>query len=383
MGTRARTLSILLLVVASSLVSPSRANEPGELRILSYNLWHARVRMKRAEPDAERVARHRLQIEAIRAVDPDLVFLQEVSPATDLGKIFAEELGLDLAAAVSNCGVQMRLPGKQGEFGLRIGTPRGLVEGQAILARHELGLDRERRVKLSGPPALVTSGMCLQFAEVEYAALAAIAVPGIGALLVADAHLHSSAVPDDRFWSDLSSLVATGEVPEEIEAKLKRRVAEGDERRLREAGRLVHALDELRARLERDGVHVAGTIVAGDFNAAPASDVLALLREHDLEDVVALSAERAIVTWDPVENAIIHRVQALPGVARRPFAEESEALARLYEGPAGQIAPRRIDYVLLSRDLAPRVRRVERFAPRAPDGTDLSDHYGLLVVLDR
>ncbi len=363
---------------------PSEGEErSGELRILTYNLWHARVRAKRAEPEPERVARHRLQIEAIRRLDPDVVLLQEVSPAGELGRMFAEELGLDVRAAVANCGVQVRLPGRQGEFGRRIGKPQGLVEGLTILARPELGLDWDRRVKLSGPPALVSSGLCLQFAETKYAAMAAIAVPDAGTVIVADVHLHASATPGDEFLDGLAALVASGEVSAQIEAKLKRTIEEGDARRQREAARLIEALGTLERRLERAGIAVVGTVVAGDLNVAPASPLLAWLRERGFEDAVASHGDPAMVTWDPVQNAIVQRIQTLRDPARqRPFADASPALAALYASPAGQERPRRLDYVLLSAPLATKVSRVERFEPRTADGRDLSDHYGLLVVID-
>ena len=280
----------MLLLLAAE---PARAE--GELRILTYNLWHGHVHGRRVEPEPERVARHRRQIEAIRALDPDLVLLQEVSPAKELGRQFAAALEMDVTATVVNCGIQLPLPGRNRDgFRRRLGKPAGFAEGLAILARRGLGLERRGRQKLSGPPALVSAGCCLQFAEVEYALLATIELPGWGTVRVADAHLHAGG-----------------------ESERPRRQAE--------AARLIRAL----------GAPGGGWIVGGDLNDVPDSPLLAGLRQAGLVDAVPRFAPD-LATWGSV----------------------------------------RLDYVLLSPELAAVVQRVERF-----DG-ELSDHAGLLVVLE-
>ena len=70
--------------------------QPVRLKALTYNVWHglsqATFKMKELEPPGQKEARIQWQITQIKALDPDIVFLQEVNPVSVLSQRLAAAL---------------------------------------------------------------------------------------------------------------------------------------------------------------------------------------------------------------------------------------------------------------------------------------------------
>jgi endonuclease/exonuclease/phosphatase family metal-dependent hydrolase len=361
-----------IIALASGVSAPA-----DELTIIDYNLWHARMRGKRLESREQQLERHRRQIEAIREVDPDLVVLQEVSPAPEMAELLADELGMDAVRIVENCGIQIRLPGKSGVYRRRLGKPKGFVNGMVILAKPELGLNGRKRAKLSGPPSINSSGCCFQFGEVRYAMLAAIDLPGVGVTLVGNVHLHASGMPGAGFMQALEDLRDEEQITAKQYDKLISKIEKGDHRRFEELERFLQALDRLIAKLERSGTPVQAVILSGDFNDRPDSELVTRVLDRGFVDLAG--GEREVgPTWDPRSNSII---PDLHNPKRKLPDWGNPHLLELYASPLAERSPKRVDYVFVSPELQRPSTTVRRFQPKAPDGADLSDHYGVVVVI--
>ena len=120
------------------------------LTVLNYNIWHglnptSALRFDEFETRERREARLAGFLEQARALDPDIIFLQEVNPAPDRSKGIARALGYDRVFLVDNAGIKI------GSLGL----PTNLRSGLAILAKKDQGLKKLGGRKLAG-----TLGSC-------------------------------------------------------------------------------------------------------------------------------------------------------------------------------------------------------------------------------
>lgn len=115
------------------------------LRVLTINAWsgldyRGTLRFGALETAAHREARYRSLLAQIRALAPDVIFLQEANPAVGFSTRLAHDLGYASTHQVCIGGIK---------FG-PLGIPANCKEGNAILARRELRLQKMADWKLSG-----------------------------------------------------------------------------------------------------------------------------------------------------------------------------------------------------------------------------------------
>ncbi len=157
------------------------------LRLLTMNVWSGldykgSLRFGAYEPRRKRQARYRSLLAQVRELDPDVIFLQEVNPAAGFSARLARDLGFSHCHQVCIGGIK---------FG-PIGIPSNCKEGNAILARRSLRLQKLEDWKLSGSFGLFGDALTIHFNQAIFAQLAKIFIDDRPIHLV---NVHLVAVP--------------------------------------------------------------------------------------------------------------------------------------------------------------------------------------------
>lgn len=321
----------LLLTVALTTATASPAvGEP--VRVLTYNLWHGFWRtadkelvVLPSEGAEKRSHRQAVQIAELERLRPDVLMAQEVHPLPWRARELARALEHRSVHQLVSCGVRV----------LHVGVPWSVRSGLVMTARRDLDLVRVAAPLLSGRYGLCNDWLGLQVEEARRALIGRIELEDGRRLLLVTTHLHSST----------EGGAARGE------------------RRLREVEGLLDAIEAAR----REDRSVGGVILGGDFNALEDSKAIERLHRAGFVDTVEwLGVEFA--TYDPWAN------------------ELAAQMTRAGGGDPAHSAPRRIDYLFVSEELAGAIRSVSRYgapeAGRAEDAGVDSDHYGVLLELD-
>ncbi len=267
-----------------------------EIKVLTYNCWHALtaknlVQFRELEPLGRRLKRYQLQLEKIKEIDADIVFLQEVSPIHDRLLSF-ESLGYEAVMQVDQSGIKA--------FGL--GLPTNLSTGIMILAKPEFKIKKLFGQKLSGNPGFTGVNFSFQLTENRYALFASSEHPIFGRTLFACTHLHHG--------TENSPLIE-----EMLELAVGDRILSSEECEISKSE--IHAAD-LRRRNELDilfsAMHIFEKsfdqiILAGDFNSSESSSAYTqILFENYIDtyrSVHSLNSEASYAgfTWDISENS--------------------------------------------------------------------------------
>jgi endonuclease/exonuclease/phosphatase family metal-dependent hydrolase len=354
------------------------------LTVLTYNVWHGRYRTEREEklrlPAETRELGERrleLQIDQLSTRPADLLLLQEVHPTPRKSKRYGRAFGFSEIHKVSSCGLRL--------FGF--GVPVNLQSGLAVLARRELHLRYFGSARLSGRRSFCTDWLGFQLEEGRYALLASVTLPGGESLLVVNTHLHNPVEISPALAEGLEGMMATGRVSDKQKAAIEKRAKESRERKDREIANLLRLVGRVRRTIPA----LAGAVIGGDFNARPDSVWMERLRRSGFHDA-ATKARRGgpQPTYDAAKNPLAKRVYEVSGPGIPTFGS-TELLELVRQTRDRQ--PKRIDYVLVSSDLAGRVRSVELFGTRVGEANPSedsgftfplvgSDHFGVQVELD-
>ena len=332
-----------------------------ELKVLTYNLWHGLNptgvwRFSEYETPAEREKRLQGFYRYARALDPDVMFLEEVNPAPGLTERIARDLCYDYSFEIDNAGVKIGA----------VGLPLNLRSGLAILAKPDLGYRALGGRKLSGPFGWTGRGSSLQFAEFRKAIAGSIAVNGRRILLLG-LHLHHGPEADEEIRAALRRLVDEKRLTENRAAEI---IATFNLASARRRGELQNALD-LAHRLDpTDGP----LILAGDFNASPDAPEMKWLKDElGFRSTTADDDPGGLLmTWDYQRNPNTHFFADFVPVNRF----EPAVMRVLQDVIVKQT--KRLDYLLYRRfDGLFAVRESGLFAAQPVDGRFCSDHFGI------
>jgi endonuclease/exonuclease/phosphatase family metal-dependent hydrolase len=315
-------LRLLFALLSLTLAACAGEPSPASLRLLTLNVWSGldykgTWRMGEYESPEHRAARYDALVAQVRELQPDVIFLQETNPATGFTRRLARELDYDEIHQVCLAGIK---------FG-PLGIPANLKEGNAILARRALRIEKWDECKLSGAFGIYGDAVTVHMNETISALIGRVHCGDTPVFLV-NTHLYATR-PGDSLH--------------------------GERRREHELWRLVNCLNQL--------PDDSPVILGGDFNAPPESPELARLAQWGgLFD--AFAASDSLLTWDPRTNLNI-----------RQYYIAGEA--------AADSLPRRIDGIWLSSDFVREDVAHPRLALNQPvAGIHPSDHYGAALDLN-
>ncbi len=225
------------------------------LKVLTYNCWHALtaknlIEFRDLEPEGRRLERYKIQIQNFQKLDPDILFLQEVSPMHERVESF-EKLGYEVAYQVDQSGLKL--------FGL--GLPSNLSTGLAILTKPELKLKKLFGHKLSGNPGFTGIHFSLQFTENRYALFAAAEHPQWGNILLVNTHLHHGTENTPVIEKMLDEALQNHQMTEKEYKISKDEIRAADLRRKSELDILFSAVHVFEKKFDR-------VLLAGDFNSS-------------------------------------------------------------------------------------------------------------------
>lgn len=366
--TRVPLLFLLLLHLLAACTAPAPPPATAErdvLRIVDINVWsglrYDRVlRMGEYETTERRELRYQALLSQLRALEPDVIGVHEANPLPAYVDRLARDLGYD---AVQHMGLGGVRAGP-------VGLPWNLREGDAILARPDLGLHFEGRRRLSGGP--VGSFFSFHFSDATQVLAASIGVNGRRLYLFAT-HWHASPMDLPPVRALLDSIADVRGAGEDARAAALRELEAGAAWRMKEAERMRMFVDDVAGG--------APVVLMGDFNATTATPEVRHLLDAGFVDAHALArGDSAAATWDPARNLNIREHYGGPPRPDDPAADDlSEALSVRTRADPG-----RIDLVLVGPGAA-----LERGEIRVVDarvvldevvgGVHASDHFGVMV----
>jgi len=370
---RKSAVVLTALWLGASLFAASPAAPPARLRVLTVNVWSGLdyegfASFGEYEPGERRERRFAVLVDRIKALAPDIVFLQEANTAARFAARLAGELGFTEIHQVVNGGIKLG----------PLGVPSNFKEGMAILARPSLRLRRHDVWKLSGPFGLFGDFLTFHFDEAVFSLVGKVLVDETPIYLV-NVHLVASAADDEALFARFRETPEGRALSAADFAAVIDATRAKNRRRLGEARKLLTAVRELPAG--------SPVIVAGDFNADPETPALrAVLSTEGMIDTLTTAAaplsERGaaperLVTWDAEKNeniAFSNRPVNASGAPRPP-------LGLLDAFDCG--ISRRLDYILLDKGFRREDIVSSSVAVDAPEsGIHASDHYGIFAEID-
>ena len=339
------------------------------LRFVDINVWsgldyEGNLWMGEYEEPRQRENRYAILLKGLRELQPDLIGVHEANKLPEYARRLARDLGYDEIHHVGVGGV------RAGPFGL----PWNLREGDALLARPDLGLISAGREQLSGGP--VGRFFTFHLSDATQILGGRVTLHG-RPVFVFTTHWHASLPDSASFRREVVARI-------QRERKASPEQAAEAEREMREGG--AWRREEARRTLEFVR-RVAGPhpfVLMGDFNATEDSAEIAALRSAGLTDAFRTAHPQAPgFTWVPAAN-----LNQLKYYNKKPAADSTLrfVLESSYDG-----LPKRIDFVFCgqrqsaSAQAGPElwlVRDARVVLDRAVDGQHASDHFGVLADLE-
>ncbi len=251
------------------------------------------------EDRATRAFRFGLLADALLALQPDVIALQEANPLPRYAEELAGRLpGYDSVSAVRQAGVRVG----------PVGLPANLREGEILLADRARGLTRTAVKQLAGPGAGDLAAF--QFGSGTQMLAGTIEVGGRTVHLFTTRWSPSPQADRNRLVGLVDEYLSDSLSGDEL-ARLIGEAVRGSERRRREARESVAFINETAGR--------EPVILMGSLFALPGSDEIRILREAGFVDVWAAVGPSAGYTFDATSNANIieYELASHPGERER------------------------------------------------------------------
>lgn len=365
-----RINAIILGVVFLFTFSNVLQTAPRTIKVLTINVWSGldykgSFSFGEYETADRRERRFHACLTQIRTLEPDIIFIQEANPITRYSSRLADSLGFDEIH-------QVRLGGiKFGPFGI----PNNLKEGLAILAHPSLGLEKIDAWKLAGSFGLFGNTLIFHFDEAIFSLVGKVIVRETPLYLV-NVHL-SSDVPDDSLLR-----IKYHQLFEENKIDFTdyhQTLAEWQARSTKRE----YQIDQLLKHLEKLQ-HEYPIILAGDFNAAPASrEIKKFISVGNFGDAFMLTHPEtsnisySSFTWDFAKNENVSYSTNLID-SQGDSITGYKRLNALYDTYS-----RKIDYIFLNNKFsASDIINSNIVLDSAVHGIHPSDHFGLFAEID-
>ena len=350
---------------------PQKTPEPSQrkplkLNIINYNLWFGLgegfFKREELEPAQYKQNRFQHQLNLLKEVQPDILFIQEVNPVKTQTQEIAHHLNMNYVFQRTNCGVSF----------LDFGIPVNLDMGISILVRPPLQIDKILGLKLSGPFGACHDLISFQYGEFRYALYALAHHPQYGSFLLANTHFHHGPEWSPEVHTQIDEWTANGMLTQNQKAELESNIEESNQRRKQELTNLMQKIIELQGYYQN-----LPLILAGDFNSTVDSLVYeSIIEDYNLKDSTDTYSHTPY-TWNPPENEQNHNYTEGMGVSVPVFGnKEIEEFFKEYDR-----RQRRIDYVFVNEDVE--ILNHSLFADEPNDeGIIGSDHFGVEVLLN-
>lgn len=332
-----------------------------ELRVMILNVWSGldykgTLRMGEYETVEVRETRFQALVEEIRTLSPDIIGLNEANFLPDYVERLAEILGYDYIYHVGVSGLHV----------WRIGIPWNLKEGDAILARKDLGLKYAGRKQLSGG-GFVWNNLSFHTQDATQLLVGKVTLGG-REIYIAVTHWHSSPANNNHNKQLLDELKEKFGYSEKEYQRACSKLEHDNTWRMNEAKAMVSYLKET---IPED----APLVVMGDFNAEIESAEMRYFLSAGFYDTYSLFLEDEGYTWNADENENIKKFYRVD--LEKPFEDLYEHLKSYSRSES-----RRIDFILVN-DRIPEASIIEskvcgRILRR---GVHPSDHYGVFAVI--
>lgn len=353
-GSRSWLFPLLFILCT---LSPGSENSQASLKVVNINIWSGLdyigiVKMGEYESRERFQKRYTVLIDQLKALDADVITMQEVNPLPSRAKHIAEDLDMEVIYHVSEAGIQAGC----------IGLPVNLRQGDAIFAKKSLKLEKAGRKRLTG-------GFAENFFSFHFddgAQVLAGKIQFLGETIhIFTTHWHAS-VPDLKRYQDLaekygSCLGCGGEKIDEAKQKLTTEA----EWRFTEAKGTIAYIQEICG-------HSLPFILTGDFNATTEMEELHILDSLQVIDsYMEFHSQTQGITWDARQNSNVtmqypensnQHVNSIYDLLDYEFNRESYRIDYIYYQPGNTKLKAVSSNVVLDS---------------AQEGIFPSDHYGV------
>jgi endonuclease/exonuclease/phosphatase family metal-dependent hydrolase len=349
--------------VAALSNAAAQSIEPGEgqLRIMTINVWSGldykgTLSMGEYEPPEVREARFQALVQEIRSLSPDIIGINEANFLPDYVERLTHTLGYDSIYHVGISGFHV----------WRIGIPWNLKEGDAILARKNLGLEYVGRKQLSGG-GLVWNNLSFHTENATQVLVGKIR-RNKKDLYIAVTHWHASPRNDERNRGLLRRLKEEFGYSEEEYKKARSNLEVDNSRRINEAKAMASYLEKI----VPEGVPLAAI---GDFNAELDWPEMQYLLSAGFYDTYSVIAKDEGYTWNVEENENIKSFYQTD--LQRKFEDLYEHL-----NSHDRLRSKRIDFILAGEDIPKGLVLESKVCARTRyRGVHPSDHFGVFTVI--
>lgn len=348
-------------IISCSKQDTVKGLQTDRIRCMSINVWSGldyigTFKMGEYENPDIREKRYQAFLKEIAKLQPDIIAINEANFLPDYVKRLAKDINYDYIYHVGVAGLKI------GRFGI----PVNLKEGDALLARKELHLQKAGHMQLSGG-GIITNFFSFHTQDATQVLIGKVIV-NAKPVFVAVTHWHASPFDTPKSRELLKELMKKyGYTDEEYKEALKK--LEEDNR---------WRMDEARLMAEYCKAIVpenSPLIVMGDFNATPDSPEMQYFLNQGFYDTYLSSKNRDSYTWNPLKNTNIQKYYAID--TNKKFDSLYSHLNKIHE-----LEPKRIDYIIVNKAIAPDTIIDSRVCcDTLYDGIHLSDHFGVYAEI--
>lgn len=336
---------------------PVKVDQADVLKVMTINIWsgldyEGTLSMGEYETREVREKRYKALLKEIEKVQPDVIGVNEANFLPDYVEKLAQDIDYDYIYHVGVAGLQV----------LRVGIPWNLKEGDAILARKGLKLEKVGRKQLSGG-GFVWNNLSFHLSDATQVLVGKITW-NKKPVYLAVTHWHASPQDNRQNRKLLEKLKEKWNYSDEEYREAIDSLESDNKWRMDEA-KIMHSY--------LDSVVPGGKplIVMGDFNAPVHSPEMKYFLDKGYYDTHSLVSGTAGYTWDPLRNLNIQKYY-------------SDNLEKKYDDmyahlkQYNEMERQRIDFVLI-RDALPKESVVESSVctDNVYDGVHPSDHFGV------
>lgn len=345
------------------------------LSLLTYNLWHGLspkgiLRFQEVEPRSRRELRQNIQVELLKELPTDVLFLQEVNPIHKRSQQLAKFLGYQAVFERDNSGIKLG----------KLGPPYNLDSGLCTLLSSSQHIEWKKAIDLSGEAtAWMSEKLSLQLTESRRALFVAAVNDHTGRTLYVNTHFHHGIEMNKLVYDEIKDLREQKMISEGVEAELLERLESADLRRQKEMRRLVEEIEVQKSRFNL-------IVVGGDFNCTPNSEVLKILTNRGFIRLDDSSTESSY-TWDESKNSSNHKIsqEHIATLLLDDLSFDSKVVDKLHEMAVNwEKIPRRIDDIYAwSQTGEWQVGKTQVFGEEDEKiGLSASDHLGFRVEVN-